>query len=192
MFIPIVFLRLVIVFVLGLAGVDLDQGARDDSDPSPARAIVTVDSIGHPEVPATTPEPGGGDTADEPADQGPDPVDDPVDEPSEPGKLAVDTGNISLPPGVYDGAFTLTNTGGSALEWTWVGDPTIDLSEDNGVLDAGESVVITYEIDATTLNVGENLLANCVVHDDGALDIWITVTKPASQPLPTIPPHLTS
>jgi hypothetical protein len=180
MFIPLILLRLIIVFVLGLAGFDLDSNDRHDADHSPARAIVTVD-----EAPADEPT----DPVDEPTAPADEPID-PVDEPAGPGKLTVDTGNISLPFGVYAGSFTLSNVGGSALEWAWVGDPRLDLSEDNGVLAAGESVVVTYEVDPGTLNAGENLLANCVVHDDGAIDVWITVTKPA--PLPTIPAHLTS
>lgn len=107
----------------------------------------------------------------------------------EPGTLSVVDGDIHLPVGTFSGTFEVVHTGGGPVEWEWVGDPRVAVSEDNGVLEPGAATVVSFQIDASALDPGSNLLANCVAFDGGASDVWITVTTFTP---PTIPQHLTS
>jgi hypothetical protein len=128
---------------------------------------------------APVPQP---DEAPQPADQGNDVPD------ASPAQLVVDEGAIDLAPNTFSGAFELSNIGGTATAWQWVGDPRILVSASVGTLEAGESVVIDFQVDASQLQAGTNLLANCVVTADQAVDVWITATKVN---LPSIPAQLT-
>lgn len=117
------------------------------------------------------------------------PAGEPVDNQAEPGKLVTDAGNLVLAPGQFQGSFELTNVGGQSVDWTWIGDPRVTVDHLSGTLAPGASVTVAFQIDASALQPGENLLPNCVDYDGGAVDIWITATTVS---VPTIPAHLTS
>jgi hypothetical protein len=165
MFIPILFLRrLVVLLVLLSAGGVPDPGGSPTANaPAPATpTTVTSTSTTEAEPPA----------------------------PAGPAHLMVDDGDQHLAPGTYTGSFELTNTGGHAADWVWIGDPRVAVSVSAGTLAPGESIDVSFQVDSTALNPGSNLLANCVIYADGALDVWITVTRPS--PPPTISPSFTS
>jgi hypothetical protein len=117
------------------------------------------------------------------------PAGEPVDTQAEPAKLVTDSGNLVLEPGVFQGSFELTNIGGQAADWTWLGDPRVTVEHTSGTLAPGASITVGFQIDASALQPGENLLPNCVDYNGGAIDIWITATKVS---MPTIPAQLTS
>lgn len=150
MFIPIL-IQTIIGFLMMLGGVE-----PDGVEPTPP-------STAAPIAPASQPE------------RAPQP--EPAPELGEPAHLVVSEGAITLAPNVMSGSFDLTNVGGEPIAWVWVGMPSIGLSQTAGELAAGESVTIHFQIDSSQLQPGSNLLANCIITADQAVDVWITATK---------------
>jgi hypothetical protein len=108
-----------------------------------------------------------GGTAEEPQPQ-PEP-------PAAPGELEVSKTNIVLPDGVYMGSFTVSNVGGSSLEWTWSpGGFGISASPNAGTLAPGESVVVSFEVNPFAIPEGAFAYAASINSDAGSKHVTIT------------------
>ena len=161
MFIPILIYQLLVLFFTGLLGLPITEVPAPDPHTAEIPTAVTPS---RPSLPNQ-------------------------EEPAGPGTLTVADGDIHLPVGTYSGSFELVHTGGGPVEWDWVGDPRVQVAQDKGVLEPGATTVVSFQIDASALESGANLLANCVSFEGGASDIWITATIFTP---PTVPQHLTN
>ncbi len=159
MFIPILVFRTLFSLLALISGIDMSEISDR-----------TVDSVAAPTtVPPTTvppaqPEPEVGDPAEPEAAP-------------EHGKLSVSDGQIQLPANTYSGSFEMTNTGGQPVDWEWIRGPEVHTATPSGTLAPGETVVVAFEIDPAGFAAGPTLSATCMIHDDGAVDVWITTTK---------------
>jgi len=164
------------------AGAVVVGDSGDDSSPSPAAATATSLTGTDAAKPAVAPDskvvhdgkPGSADNGESEGDVG---GNDEAPEPAAPGELAVSTNLIKLPSGTWTGEFEVRNDGGSPIEWKWAGSAGIEVSQTSGMLDGGESVVVSFTVDHTVLPAGKFLFANCVFTDDAAKDVWIEGTK---------------
>lgn len=160
MFIPIIIFRI----LLGLLALTPSVDSIEPPEPTRSDAMSIPTTVPPTTVPPAQPETEVG----EPVELGDGP---------EHGKLTVSQGQIHLPANVYSGSFELTNTGGQPVDWEWIRGPEVHTATPSGTLVPGESVVVAFEIDPAGFAAGPNLSATCVIHDDGAVDIWITSTK---------------
>lgn len=86
---------------------------------------------------------------------------------------------LKLKSGVYTGSFTVANTGGSPLAWKAWPDPGVSVDVEEGSLEGGEEVTVSFTVDPSTLGPGPFQRRIMVdAPDVGAKDLWVSGSKP--------------
>jgi len=150
---------------IGLAG-DGERSAAGGTRVSELAPVAPV---------VTTASPDAGSPAADESGEAPEPA--PPTPPATPGHLVVGPTHMVLMTNDFDGSFQITNDGGSDVEWTWSGNPTLAVSSDGGTLAPGESVVVAYTISWQQLSNGGFIYQSYVDTDDQSIKVTITGTR---------------
>jgi hypothetical protein len=167
----------------GVGAVVLGNGSSSSTSSAGASPVATS-------VPGAVPTDATPTAVDPGAPGEPDPQPEPLPEAQpDPGVLALNTSAIHLIPGDYSASFTVRNDGGSPLDWTWhAGITAIQVSQSSGTLAAGESVVVSFEINPFHLSEGGFVFINHVTSGDTTRNLTISGVRTPIVVNPDIPP----